>query len=63
MLTRVKQQLFLFFDTPDFGHPELSVNKVEEAIYKMLGYFTRVLGHIHGVIYFQSILEDRVSPG
>jgi GTP-binding protein EngB required for normal cell division len=63
MLTRIKQQLFLFIDTPGFGHPELSNNKVEEAIYKMLGYFTRVLGHIHGVLYFQSILEDRVSPG
>lgn len=63
VLTRIDRQLFLFIDTPGFGHPDLPDDKVKDTICQLLGYFTRKLGRIHGILYVQSITTDRTSPG
>src|SRR5436309_1268658 len=63
ILTKINGELILFIDTPGFGHPDLPNNKVKTLIYNMIGYFTRRLGGIHGILYIHSILTERTSSG
>lgn len=63
IFTDVNGQLFLFIDTPGFGHPDFKTQKVKNNIYALVGYFTRQLGGIHGVLYFQNILIDKYDSG
>ncbi|QKX61744.1 uncharacterized protein TRUGW13939_08900 [Talaromyces rugulosus] len=44
-----------------FGDPDLPAEEVEAIIYSTLGYFTRALGGVHGVLHVQSIFEPRSS--
>lgn len=62
-LTKIKEQMYLFIDTPGFGHPSLPLSKVKHAIHHTVGYFTRRLGGIHGILYVQSIIDPRTSHG
>lgn len=41
----------------------MSNEKVRQAIYTLLGHFTRWIGGIHGVLYLQDIRADRENPG
>ncbi|KAJ5557041.1 hypothetical protein N7494_000956 [Penicillium frequentans] len=61
--TEIEDQKFLFIDTPGFGDPNLTSGTVKKAIYTILGYFTRQLGGIHGILYVQSIVDSRFSSG
>jgi GTP-binding protein EngB required for normal cell division len=54
---------FLLIDTPGFGHPDLPLSNVKEEIYDLLGYFTRRLGGVHGILYLHDIRKDRTTSG
>ncbi|KAH1517800.1 hypothetical protein KXX29_007992 [Aspergillus fumigatus] len=62
-LETINGKKFLFIDTPGFGHVKMSNEKVRQAIYTLLGHFTRWIGGIHGVLYLQDIRADRENPG
>jgi hypothetical protein len=62
-LTNIGKQLYLFLDTPGFGHPDLAFDVVKEAIYTILGNFTRCLGGVHGILYFHDITTVRTTSG
>jgi len=63
ILTEINGKWFLFIDTPGFGHPDMPTSKVKKIIHSMVGYFTRQLGGIHGILYVHSILTERTSQG
>lgn len=56
-------QPFIFIDTPGFGFAKSPPAQVKDAIHSTVGEFTRVLGGIHGILYVQSIVENRFSTG
>ncbi|KAK8872374.1 P-loop containing nucleoside triphosphate hydrolase protein [Apiospora arundinis] len=63
VLTLLRERWFLFIDTPGFGHADYSNANVKAAIFTLLGVFTRLLGGVHGMVYFHDILADRTAMG
>ncbi|KAM5367533.1 hypothetical protein ACJA88_011500 [Fusarium oxysporum] len=59
----INDESFLFIDSPGFGHATFKPGVVKKQIHSMLGYFTRELGGIHGILYIHDILTEREVPG
>ncbi|KAL4881333.1 P-loop containing nucleoside triphosphate hydrolase protein [Aspergillus karnatakaensis] len=63
VLEELDDRMFLFIDTPGFGHSDLPNREVESAIYDLLGNFTRWLGGIYGIVYVDDIRTERQTSG
>jgi hypothetical protein len=61
VLVDIDTQSYHFIGTPGFGHAYCQYDVVKESIHKLLGYFTRILGGIHGIPHIQGIRDERVS--
>lgn len=63
LLTEFGGQPYIYIDTPGFGHREASYESVRKSIQNIVGYFTRSIGGIHGILYVQSIQSNRNDVG
>lgn len=62
VLCTLDNQAFRFIDTPGFGSSVGDSKILKSSVQKTLGYFTRTLGGIHGILYVQSILDVCTTP-
>ncbi|KAL6702287.1 P-loop containing nucleoside triphosphate hydrolase protein [Trichoderma pleuroticola] len=54
---------YIFIDSPGFGHSAAQPGVIKKQIQAALGFFTRALGGIHGILYGQDIMVERSLPG
>jgi hypothetical protein len=53
----------MFIDSPGFGHAAAGRGVIKAQIQSLLGFFTRALGGVHGILYVQDITEVRTTSG
>jgi hypothetical protein len=53
----------MFIDSPGFGHATARRGVIKAQIQSLLGFFTRALGGVHGILYVQDITAVRTTPG
>jgi hypothetical protein len=53
----------MFIDTPGFGHAAAGQEGIKVQIQSLLGFFTRALGGVHGILYVQDITQVRMTSG
>ncbi|KAK4081648.1 uncharacterized protein Triagg1_2389 [Trichoderma aggressivum f. europaeum] len=59
----LKNELFVFVDTPGFGTASYSASQVKSVIQGSLGFATRYFGGVHGILYVHSIVNGRKHSG